>query len=254
MMCMISLEDSNKVLSALFLLTSVDFSLLPCGFTQVIWAPAALWMSEQVTCPEKPLEVKKRSNEALNNIKNPPTPAYQGERAQRRLAKNNIHQHRSKVDVQREAPSCKALSIWRCEKWAPKLQNHVFLKVLDAMFAVHVKATPMCEMGPKAVKSSLCFKFWTQRLTLKITPMQVQKRCPWARQAMLFPCCGGGVLGKPFRLAVEVHRKATSRCEMGPKAAKSCLFKGSRRNVCRACQSHSEVRNGPQSCKNHLFL
>ena len=57
----------------------------------------------------------------------PPTPAYQGERAQRRLAKNNIHQHRSKVDVQREAPSCKALSIWRCEKWAPKLQNHVFL-------------------------------------------------------------------------------------------------------------------------------
>ena len=114
------------------------------------------------------------------------------------------------------------------------------------MFAVHVKATPRCEMGPKAAKIISFYRFWTQRLTLKITPTQVQKQCPWARQAMLFPCCGGGRFWEAFSVS---SRKATSRCEMGPKAAKSCLFKGSRRNVCRACQSHSEVRNGPQSCK-----
>ena len=79
--------------------------------------------------------------------------------------------------------------------------------------AVHVKATPRCEMGPQAAKSSVFIGSGRKRLTLKITPTQVQKRCPWARQAMLFPCCGGGVFGKPFRLAVEVHRKATSRCD-----------------------------------------
>ena len=40
------------------------------------------------------------------------------------------------------------------------------------------------------------YRFWTQRLTLKITPTQVKKRCPWARQAMLFPCSGGSLFGK----------------------------------------------------------
>ena len=105
--------------------------------------------------------------------------------------------------------------------------------------------------GPQSCKIICFYRFWTQRLTLKITPTQVQKRCPWARQAMLFPCCGGGVFGKPFRLAVQLHRKATSMCEMGPKAAKSSLFMGSRRNVCRATP---RCEMGPKAAKSSVFI
>ena len=48
------------------------------------------------------------------------------------------------------------------------------------------------------------YRFWTQRLTLKITPTQVEKRCHWARQAMLFPCSGGSLFGKAFGSEVAV--------------------------------------------------
>ena len=64
---------------------------------------------------------------------------------------------------------------------------------------------------------SLFFRFWTQRLTLKITPTQVKKRCPWARQAMLFPCSGGSLFGKAFGSEVVVlpvvTPKRNGRCQ-----------------------------------------
>ena len=40
------------------------------------------------------------------------------------------------------------------------------------------------------------YRFWTRRLTLKITPTQLEKRCPSARQAMLFPRSGASLLGR----------------------------------------------------------
>ena len=61
------------------------------------------------------------------------------------------------------------------------------------------------------------YRFWTQRLTLKITPTQVKKRCPWARQAMLFPCSGGSLFGKAFGSDVVVlpvvTPKRNRRCQ-----------------------------------------
>ena len=119
-------------------------------------------------------------------------PAYQEERAQRRLAKAN--------NVRIEPHSCKILFFYR---------------------------------------------FWTQRLTLKIIPTQVEKRCPWARQAMLFPCSGASLFGKAFGSEVAVlpvvTPKRNGRCQRciskaigganWAPAAKSSFFIGSGCNV-----------------------
>ena len=43
---------------------------------------------------------------------------------------------------------------------------------------VHLEANSRCELKPKAAKPSPFYRFWTQRLTLKITPTQVKNRCP----------------------------------------------------------------------------
>ena len=57
-----------------------------------------------------------------------------------------------------------------------------------------------CEVQIEAFsyKSSFFSRFWTQRLTLKIAPTQVQKRAPEARQAMLFPRFAARLLGSFF--------------------------------------------------------
>ena len=106
----------------------------------------------------------------------------------------------------------------------PRFGGRVFGKPFRSEVEVHLKANSRCERSPEAAKSSIFYRFWTRRLTLKITPTQVKKRCPCARQAMLFPRFGGRVFGKPFGSEVEVHLKANPRCEMSPKAAKSSIF------------------------------
>ena len=92
-----------------------------------------------------------------------------------------------------------------------------FLEVLDATFDTedHPNAGPKTVSlgspghavspfrGPASGKLFRCktlffYRFWTQRLTLKITPTQVQKRSPWARQAMLFPRFAARLLGSFF--------------------------------------------------------
>ena len=57
---------------------------------------------------------------------------------------------------------------------------------------------------PQSCKILFFYRFWTQRLTLKIIPTQVEKRCPWARQAMLFPRSGASLFGKAFGSEVVV--------------------------------------------------
>ena len=54
------------------------------------------------------------------------------------------------------------------------------------------------QIEPHSCKIFFFYRFWTQRLTLKIIPTQVEKRCPWARQAMLFPRSGASLFGKAF--------------------------------------------------------
>ena len=66
-------------------------------------------------------------------------------------------------------------------------------------------------------KPCLFYRFRPQRLTLKITPAQVEKRCHWARQTMLFPCSGGSLFGKAFGSEVVVLpvviSKRNRRCQ-----------------------------------------
>ena len=61
-----------------------------------------------------------------------------------------------------------------------------------AVFALHSSA------GLHSSKTSFFYRFWTRRLTLKITPTQVEKRC------LLFPCSGGSLFGKAFGSEVVV--------------------------------------------------
>ena len=133
---------------------------------------------------------------------------------------------------------------------------------------VHFEGNWRCKLSPKAAKSSFfigsgrnvwevqiepqsCiilffYRFWTQRLTLKIIPTQVEKRCPWARQAMLFPCSGGSLFGKAFGSEVAVLPvvipKRNRRCkrriskpnrgaQWAPKLQNLLFFIGFRRNV-----------------------
>ena len=97
---------------------------------------------------------------------------------------------------------------WFCPSWRPNATegaNGVFRRQLEVQIA------------PQSCKTSFFYRFWTQRLTVKITPTQVEKRCPWARQAMLFPCSGGSLFGKAFGSEVVVlpvvTPKRNGRCQ-----------------------------------------
>ena len=65
---------------------------------------------------------------------------------------------------------------------------------------------------PEAVSQSKQHRTNTQRLTLKITPTLVEKRCPWARQAMLFPCSGASLFGKASGSEAVVLLVMTPKC------------------------------------------
>ena len=84
-----------------------------------------------------------------------------------------------------------------------------------------------CEVQIEALscKTLFFYRFWTQRLTLKITPTQVQKRSPWARQAMLFPRFAARLLGSFF-------------------GAKPSFFIGSGRNVWHWRSPQRRSKNG----------
>ena len=87
----------------------------------------------------------------------------------------------------------------------PRFGGRVFGKPFRSEVEVHLKAWPCCfpvsegaflgslfgqksrciskpipgaEGSPEAAKSSIFYRFWTRRLTLKITHSQVKKRCP----------------------------------------------------------------------------
>ena len=84
---------------------------------------------------------------------------------------------------------------WFCPSWRPNATegaNGVVRRQLEV------------QIEPHSCKILFFYRFWTRRLTLKITPTQVEKRCHWARQAMLFPCSGGSLFGKAFGSEVVV--------------------------------------------------
>ena len=84
---------------------------------------------------------------------------------------------------------------WFCPSWRPNATegaNGVFRRQLEV------------QIEPHSCKTSFFYRFWTRRLTLKITPTQVEKLCLWARQAMLFPRSGGSLFGKAFGSEVVV--------------------------------------------------
>ena len=97
---------------------------------------------------------------------------------------------------------------WFCPSWRPNATegaNGVVRRQLEV------------QIEPHSCKFLFFYRFWTQRLTLKITPTQVEKRCHWARQAMLFPCSGGSLFGKAFGSEVVVlpvvTPKRNGRCQ-----------------------------------------
>ena len=98
---------------------------------------------------------------------------------------------------------------WFCRLWYPNATegaNGVFRRQLEVQIA------------PQSCKTFFFFyRFRPQRLTLKITPAQVEKRCHWARQTMLFPCSGGSLFGKAFGSEVVVLpvviSKRNRRCQ-----------------------------------------
>ena len=97
---------------------------------------------------------------------------------------------------------------WFCRSWYPNATegaNGVFRRQLEVQIA------------PQSCKTFFFYRFRPQRLTLKITPAQVEKRCHWARQAMLFPCSGGSLFGKAFGSEVVVLpvviSKRNRRCQ-----------------------------------------
>ena len=126
---------------------------------------------------------------------------------------------------------------WFCRSWYPNATegaNGVFRRQLEVQIA------------SQSCKTSFFYRFWTRRLTLKITPTQVEKRCPWARQAMLFPCSGGSLFGKAFGSEVVVlpvvTPKRNGRCKRciskaiggancAPQLQKPPFFLGSGRDV-----------------------
>ena len=107
---------------------------------------------------------------------------------------------------------------WFCPSWRPNATEGANLEV---------------QIEPHSCKIFIFYRFWTQRLTLKITPTQFEN---WARQAMLFPCFGARVLGSIL-------------------GAKSWLGPAWRPNTEGACRSQFEVQLVSQSCKEfYIFL
>ena len=139
---------------------------------------------------------------------------------------------------------------WFCRSWYPNATegaNGVFRRQLEV------------KLRPTAAKTFFFFRFWTRRLTLKITPTQVETRCHWARQAMLFPCSGGSLFGKAFGSEVVVLPvvipKRNRRCQRciskaiggancAPKLQKPPFFLGSGRDVWQWRSPQSRSKNG----------
>ena len=124
---------------------------------------------------------------------------------------------------------------------------------------VYFEGNWRCKLRPTAAKTFFFFRFWTRRLTLKITPTQVETRCHWARQAMLFPCSGGSLFGKAFGSEVVVLPvvipKRNRRCQRciskaiggancAPKLQKPPFFLGSGRDVWQWRSPQSRSKNG----------
>ena len=183
-------------------------------------------------------------------------PCLQGERAQRRLAKaNNIeqtHTHTPTFVYGILSPRCLsrknlpphtshlcacaenekpwptppwrlAYAILANEKPWPTPPWRLAYAILATEHFSQVCSTH-AEPNPNSLtkseltdKSPFFYRFWTQRLTLKITPTQVEKRCHWARQAMLLPRSGGSLFGKAFGSEVVVlpvvTPKRNGRCQ-----------------------------------------
>ena len=97
---------------------------------------------------------------------------------------------------------------WFCPSWRPNATegaNGAFRRQLEV------------QIEPQSCIILFFYRFWTRRLTLKIIPTQVDKRCPWARQAMLFPRSGASLFGKAFGSEVVVlpvvTPKRNGRCQ-----------------------------------------
>ena len=143
---------------------------------------------------------------------------------------------------------------------------------------VHFEGNWRCKLSPKAAKSSFfigsgrnvwevqiepqsCiilffYRFWTQRLTLKIIPTQVEKTVSLSSPGHAVSPFRGEPFWERFRVRSRgfarrdaqtqrkvptVHFEGNWRCKLSPKAAKSSFFIGSGRNVW-------EVQIEPQSC------
>ena len=105
----------------------------------------------------------------------------------------------------------------------------------ETQLKVHLEANSRCKLYPKAAKTSIFLGSGRSVLTLQMTQTQVKKRCPWARQAMLFPCFGARVLGSLL-------------------GAKSWLGQAWRPNTTdTAFRSQVEVQIVSQSCNNLYF-
>ena len=132
---------------------------------------------------------------------------------------------------------------WFCRVWrpnAPKRHSRCISKPMRGAWS-------QCEVQIEALscKTLFFYGFWTQRLTLKITPTQVQKRSPWARQAMLFPCFAARLLGSFFGAESWFCRV---RRPNAPKRHSRCISK-----PMRGAWSQCEVQTEALSCKTLFF-
>ena len=153
---------------------------------------------------------------------------------------------------------------WFCPSWRPNATegaNGAFRRQLDV------------QIEPQSCIILFFYTFWTQRLTLKIIPTQVEKRCPWARQAMLFPRSGASLFWEGFwvrsrgfarhdgqnhdsqtqRKVPTVHFEGNWRCRLSPTTAKSSFFIGSGRNVWHWRSFQRRSKNGPWARQAMLF-
>ena len=179
---------------------------------------------------------------AVKRSENPPTPAYQGGRAQRRLAKtSNIEQTHAvpvegnwKCELSPKAAKSSFFigsgrNVWHWKSFQRRSKNGVLELARPCCFPVPGRAflgrllgqkswfCPEVQIEPQSCIILFFYRFWTQRLTLKIIPTQVEKRCPWARQAMLFPRSGASLFGNAFGSEVVVlpvvTPKRSGRCQ-----------------------------------------
>ena len=132
----------------------------------------------------------------------------------------------------------------RGANWSPQLQNPLFFWFWTQRLTL--KPLWGANWSPQ-LQNPLFYRFWTQRLTLKTTPTQVQKRSPWARQAMLFPCFAARLLGSFFGAESWFCRVWRSNV---PKRHSRCISKPMRG----ANWSHCEVQIEALSCKIRFFF